>query len=263
MTGTAGDSGIQQRGAARPPQRSIWACLLACFRGHPADACSCPPPTHLTRDCDRDRKLRHVPPTHPVGRQRQRNSHDTALPAFSATTAAPWQPSTTALQRPQPTPAKSVELLRLLDVSRKWNGDSRHPRARHTRAGRLIVLAPLAAEDTKSTSNVNGGVGLGGAKSMPGTRRHSGDASKAATANGASSSDVNTSGSIPAIAGPAAASGLPPVTTQPRGEDSLSATLERLRLNAQAAKNGAQNGGQGAGGIIGGCVALTLSAARI
>ena len=93
---------------------------------------------------------------------------------------------------------------------------------------------------------------------MPGTRRHSGDASKATANGGASAEVVNSSGSIPAIAGPAAASGLPPVTTQPRGEDSLSATLERLRLNAQAAKNGAQNGGQGAGGIIGGCVARRL-----
>ena len=54
---------------------------------------------------------------------------------------------------------------------------------------------------------------------------------------------------------------MPPVVSGPRGEDSLSSHLERLRLNAQAAKNGAQNGGVGAIGSRDGYVQSLITEA--
>lgn len=70
---------------------------------------------------------------------------------------------------------------------------------------------------------------------MPGTRRQSGG-------NGNGSATESSAPAPVPVPGTAAAAGLPPVTSAPRGEDSLSATLERLRLNAQAAKTAASSG---------------------
>lgn len=84
-----------------------------------------------------------------------------------------------------------------------------------------------------------------------------------ASVTGLSSIDSPVSGSPPGssagrsaaanTAAPSAANGANGngIASGPRGEESLSATLERLRLNAQAAKNGAQNGSAGAIGSRG------------
>lgn len=67
--------------------------------------------------------------------------------------------------------------------------------------------------------------------------------------NGAAVTDSPVSGSPPSTANGQASSAAATaagIAATPKGEESLSATLERLRLNAQAAKNGAQNGGAGA-----------------
>ena len=92
----------------------------------------------------------------------------------------------------------------------------------------------VPAEDaSKASSTGTGGVSMGGHKSLPGSTRRASDAASA---------------SASPAPGTAAAAGLPPVTSAPRGEDSLSATLERLRLNAQAAKNGAAAAAAAGGG---------------
>ena len=98
-----------------------------------------------------------------------------------------------------------------------------------------------SATDAAAASN-----GATSAKSMPSTRRHSGE-HVAGSANG------QQTGS--------AAGGMPAIGSVPR-EDSLSADLERLRLNAQAAKNGAQNGGIGAIGSRDGCVDMKAAVAE-
>lgn len=86
--------------------------------------------------------------------------------------------------------------------------------------------AAAAAPGGKDASNVP-------AKSLPTTRRHSGEQSQQQS----SDSPAAPGASSVTAAGIASA----------RREDSLSADLERLRLNAQAAVNGAQNGGAGNG----------------
>lgn len=79
-----------------------------------------------------------------------------------------------------------------------------------------------------------------------------------ANVTGMSAVDSPISGSPPSSSGGANANANANgagIASGPRGEESLSATLERLRLNAQAAKHGAQNGGAGAIGSRGdGCV---------
>ena len=95
-----------------------------------------------------------------------------------------------------------------------------------TNAGRESVRA---RKDFPYSPNGSNGVGP---KSLPATRRHSGDHEEVSAATPPSATASASPGLNMHSAAPAS-----------RGEDSLSSHLERLRLNAQAAKNGAYNGG--------------------
>lgn len=87
------------------------------------------------------------------------------------------------------------------------------------------VAVPASAGGNAAKPRTEFATSPNSAKSLPATRRHSGEQASAAASNAANG----------------------PAPTQSTGStETLSSHLERLRLNAQAAKNGAQNGGVGA-----------------